>query len=156
MNNEEMKAEIVRLRKLLALHAATESDVPKPLNEAMYSQFRGLGWCGCGNPEAVMSLSVDVLRLIHAHTETVQAWPALKFGRDARWSAEYERFTSAIRDRITCDKDVIVEVIYKVLDAAGWLEHGGVVCSSWLSEAGKALLSDIDANEEAKKWLANT
>lgn len=78
--------------------------------------------CGCGNPEATIKKALDALTYCSLN------------GLDERTSFLQEKFGV---DYVS--NDGLVQLLFYVLDDNGYIEHGGSVNGSWLTDAGKIL-----------------
>jgi hypothetical protein len=80
-----------------------------------YLQIAKLGFCGCGDPDAVTGYVVDIMGRI----------------RDKKWDTfRYE--------------DLPTMFFLYWLDEKGYAEHGTTVRCCWLTEGGEALLIDLE------------
>lgn len=85
-----------------------------------YLQIEVLGFCGCGDPDSAMLLVRDILKLIK----------------------EEKEYSEEITKALPTD-GVYYFVLYMLCDR-GLIEHGSIVCRSWLTDKGEEVLSDIE------------
>ena len=82
--------------------------------EAMYYS---LGLCGCGSPDEVHQMLIDVLKCI-----------------------DTGKRLDAVVELIKQKPDIVAEFIGHFLEDKGMTEHGSSVYGSWLSERGKQFI----------------
>jgi len=102
-----------------------------------------LNWCGCGNPEAALALTRDVLRAVADHSAAVRSardhlWPPSDAAR-GRSDALQARL-----DELLPTQGTRWITLY-ALDAAGLLEHGGCL-PGWPTDLGLAVLAGLEAH----------
>ena len=95
-----------------------------------------LGFCGCGMPDEAIRYVRDCLRYIADLQDTVLPVK----GRDQRDIA-YKRWENA--GKMLFVNEGCEYFMYYYLDNLGFTEHGGSV-PGWLSDEGRAVLSDLD------------
>lgn len=84
--------------------------------------FDGLRLCGCGNPEDVVDLALEMLRACPWY--------------EGAWEVFSERLTS-----------VGFEFIAHQLSAADLVEHGSSVGGSWITDKGRRFLAVAEGRE---------
>lgn len=76
-----------------------------------------LGWCGCGDPEAV-----DKVMLAYLRSRAAEDWP----------------------DPEGVSDDAVLLLAY-IADALRWTEHGSSVGGAWLTDDGRKALANLEA-----------
>lgn len=114
------------------------SKKPKEVNMEALNIIRGLGFCGCGNPED----GYEALRAaLHAHHN--------EGGTQDSWAKRVEK-VKAWEEKI--DKGNALLLRY-FIDAADLMEHGSSVYGGWLSEKGIKVLGFLnDFGTDPDNW----
>lgn len=109
--------------------------------------FNTLKWCGCGNPDMVLMYMRDVLAMLHKRSEDSRA-DASPDG--STWAANSEELYKLLNFK-ACEP-LALSYLY-MLDELGLTEHGGNVMGSWLTPAGKDLLTILQ-NTDIERALS--
>ena len=94
--------------------------------------FERLGWCGCGDPEAVMREICKYLYIVHFHN-----------GYDELC----QKFREAFGVESIYDNPLLMALAY-AMDAAGFTNHGSSIGGAWLTDEGKMFLYVLRNNKE--------
>lgn len=88
--------------------------------------------CGCGNPEKTLQSALDALDYC-----ALDGLPERTAFLKEKFGAEY------------ASDDGLVQLLFYVLTEQGYIQHGGSVNGSWLTDAGKIFraLLDFHLNE---------
>lgn len=101
--------------------------------------FDGLGFCGCGDPEAALEFLKSVLLAIRQRSNGNEIEEGDKASQE-RWS----RNSDAIRQMLHMETAPAMAWSYLyMLDSKGLLEHGGNCSGSWLTERGEQILDAL-------------
>lgn len=110
--------------------------------------FDDLDFCGCGNPEIVLTRIRDVLRAIANRSAAWRGMPIMPLSNESDHS-EYAK--EQLAKTLGPDQALEYLMLY-VLDAADLTEHGGSVGGSWLTPKGEELLAFLESHEEGE-WM---
>lgn len=102
----------------------------------------GLGFCACGNPEALVDVIRDYLRLLRDKWDS--KWFAdgdIKafvegMGDRAHWS-RFEAWFLQRREHYDLDNDDLFMLVAYIADRLGFTEHGLSIFGAWLTDEGK-------------------
>ena len=94
--------------------------------------YERLGWCGCGDPEAVMREICKYLYIVHFHN-----------GYDELC----KKFKEAFGVEDIYGNPLLMALAY-AMDAAGFTDHGSSIGGAWLTDEGKMFLYVLRNNKE--------
>lgn len=98
--------------------------------------FNTLGWCGCGNPNVVLTQLRDTLQLLHDRSESRHE------GKNF-WNAGTDKLY--VHLELNTDKAWLGYIVLYILDKHGLTEHGSTIAGSWLTPEGLVLLEKLKA-----------
>jgi hypothetical protein len=99
--------------------------------------------CGCGSPEGCVRFIYDVLCMFR--TRWNQDRPLSLFKPEDRPSLERVWAEYSIAKKALLPTDGIEYFVLYMLTHWDWIEHGGSVGGSWMTQKGEAILAALDA-----------
>lgn len=98
--------------------------------------YNKVGMCGCGNPEDIKNL---LYKLLKNHKANI----------DNKITFE-EREANKSRIIKNIDSDAISDFIFHVLDNAGLMGHGGMMCNGWFTEEGEEFITLLEEFKDSE------
>lgn len=105
--------------------------------------FERLGWCGCGDPEAVM-------REICKYFSILDWRDSIRHYEREMYNKLCKKFREAFGVESIYDNPLLMALAY-AMDAAGFTDHGTSIGGAWLTDEGKMFLYVLRNNKEIKE-----